>query len=436
MKHRIKPGIAIILLCGLLIAFACTNTRGIEAIAEATPVATNTPAPTPTGTPTPTPTTVPTDTPTPSPTPEPTPAFVTVGVTGDVMAPSGIVSSARQNGGTYDFQPLFAPFADLFRSVDLMCCNLETPLAGREAGYSAPRQPNEGWIFNAPDSFLEALQSSGVDMLTTANNHCLDKGAAGLYRTVEQIRAAGLYQTGSYLDAEDREAHPCMIEINGIRIGFVASTRLVNRGNWGMDTAQQREVIGFLTAHGQENTISEDVIRDIQRVREAGAEFVILFAHWDFETPDPVADVTRGLAQQLFMAGADCIVGSHPHHIKGAEWMTVEREDGPFTGLVLYSLGNFSANVNFEKMVGLFAQLTLKKDMISGAVTLDDAAVLPSFSVRRNGTLAVLPVYRDASRITGVDEPLNEGEQDALLRARAWAERQLGEVPGLRWLDE
>ncbi len=386
----------------------------------------------------PTATPEPTEAPTPEPTatPVPTPAVVTIGAVGDIMAPSQIVEDAKVSGGAYDFMTLFAPFAELFQSVDLMCGNLETPLAGKEAGYST--KTNDGaLVFNAPDSLLDALKASGVDVLTTANNHCLDKDAAGLFRTVEQIRAAGFYQTGTYLSEADRET-PLIVEINGIRIGIVAGTRKPNASKTKrhITDEESRAVISYLI---NDKSITDSAVRDIARVREAGADFVIYFAHWDYESDNPTADVTKGLARQLFTAGADCIVGSHPHRIKGAEFMTVQREDGPYTGLVLYSLGNFTANNRFELMVGLFAKLTIEKNFETGRVSLVDAAVLPTMTIRRGGSgqrFTVVPVYADTAKITGLGSALTSSEIKNLQNARAFAWKRLGTCEGLRVLDE
>lgn len=406
-------------------------------------IAAETAAPeTPTTVPTPTWTPAPTEEPTPvsteEPTPVPSPVDITIGAVGDIMIPSQIVEDAKLSGGEYAFDMLFAPVAELFQSVDLMCGNLETPLAGKEEGFSQRKDSKtNAFLFNAPDSVLDALKASGMDMLTTANNHCLDMGGKGMYRTIEAIRAAGFYQTGTYLNAEDRE-EPCVVEISGVRVGFVASTKKVNVNHAKRDIGEDEKqvAIGYLIDGDKP---SEAVLRDIARVREAGAEFVILFAHWDFESDNPTADSTKKLAKALLAAGADCIIGSHPHRIKGAEYVTVQREDGPYTGLVLYSLGNFTANNRFELMVGLFARITLHKDFGTGRVTLQEARVLPTITIRRSGDrqrFTVVPAYADPSAVTGLRSSLTASEIKTIAKAREHAFKRLGRVEGLLVLDE
>ena len=469
VKDRGKHVILFALIIATFLALACgepSNTErsaempteaGVaptETIGESNPVQlittpaaaqpSDTPSPAPTDTPAPTPEedeiflATPTPSPTPPPTPKPSPVYVTIGAVGDIMVPGGIIEDMKNEDGEYDFHPLFAPFAELFESVDLMCGNLEAPIAGSHESLSGKKSGKTGLIsFNSPDSLLDALKDYGFDLLTTANNHCMDKGAKGLYRTIEVIRAAGIHQTGTYLNAEDRE-HPCIIEVNGIRFGFVASTRLLNHAYKDVGREEERTAIGYLTGSSAAD-LCEEALSDIARVKSAGAEFIIVFAHWDYENDDPTSKNTKRLARQLLEAGADCIIGSHPHRVKDAEYITVTREDGPYTGLVFYSLGNFTANQDFPLMVGLYVQLTVCRDS-DGNVALYDACVMPSYNMRRKVTegprFTVVPAYEDPERIQGLIEPLSDDDIAAIARARALALKKLGTAAGLRVLDE
>ena len=393
----------------------------------------------PTETPTTVPTATPSPEPTPSPTPEPTatpvptPQTAVIGAVGDIMIPSGIIGDVR-SGSNYDFSALFAPCAELFSSVDLMCANLEVPLAGESAGYSAMLTGETGIPrFNAPDSLLDALKDAGFDLLTTANNHVLDKETDGMYRTTEVIRDAGFYQTGTFLDEDDRET-PCIIEVNGIRIGIVAATRVINERIKHITMDEAHVAVGLLSEGDQ---LTDDVLEDLERVKDAGAEFIIVFAHWDYENPNPVDKITRRLAEQLLKAGADCIIGSHPHYVKSIEYTTVLRGREEYTGLVAYSLGNFTANEGFERSTGLYLQLTLEKDFETDTVSLIDAAYLPTFVMRRaieKPRFTAFPVFEDTSSLKRFD--LSRNEQKSFSRAREYAMNVIGEVDGLRLLDE
>lgn len=432
-----------IFLVGACLWFACTQQTDPAAV-QASP-APETPAfsdeaitMAPTEIATPIVTAAPTDTPSPEPTdtPAPTPATVTIGAVGDIMVPSMIVYDVKTGADKYDFSTLFAPMKGWFASVDLMCGNLEVPLAGEKAGYSKSKNEETGlFAFNSPDSLLDTLKADGFDVLTTANNHSMDKGKNGLFRTIETVRNAGFYQTGTYLDADDREK-PLIVEVNGIRLGILASTRLMNSTSKDFLRSEAHTCISFLTEGAD---LSPDILKDIARVKEAGAEYVILFAHWDYENDKPVDKITRRLAEKLLEAGVDCIIGSHPHRVKGAEFLTVNRKNGPYTGLVLYSLGNFTANQDFTCMVGLFVRITLEKDFETNTVTLIDAAVLPTYVMKRkigdHKNFTVVPAYEDPSRITGLLKSLGKSEAETVQKARELALKKLGTVEGLRVLS-
>ena len=86
--------------------------------------------------------------------------------------------------------------------------------------------------FRSPAALAGSLAGAGFDLVLTANNHCLDRGKEGLFRTIETLRAAGLMQTGTYLREEERDA-PCIMTAGGITFGFVTMTESVNAGPWG-----------------------------------------------------------------------------------------------------------------------------------------------------------------------------------------------------------
>lgn len=396
----------------------------LAAFMPATPVPTATPVPAATQSPTP----VPTPEPTATPTPEPTPVYVTVGAVGDIMMMQSQVQNAwNKELQAYDFTPSFTAMQGLFQNTDFLCCNLETPLAGEEAEYSGPMPPQptmapdgttperERQTFNAPDALAHSLAASGFDFVSTANNHVLDRGAKGVRATVSTLRGAGLYQAGSYLSAEDRE-QPCVAEVNGIKIGMVAATFSVNGRESDMDSAER----GWMVARLGER---ERVKQDIDNCKAAGAEFIIAFVHWDEEHMLSPNRSTQKTAVWLLENGVDVIFGSHPHVVQPLEYVTVERESGTYTGLVVYSLGNFISNMAAENCnYGLYVRITLEK-AVDGAVTLYDAGYMPTHCTKNkvNGKTLheVIPAPGDASRVAPNTE-VNDRLLDDLAACRKY----------------
>lgn len=371
----------------------------------------------------------PTATAAPTATPKPTPAYATIGAIGDIMSPETVLNAAWNDGDRqdYNYDEIFRPMRVLTESVDLMCGNLESAMAGEEATYSHGNTGERIYTFNAPDALARDLKEIGLDVLTTANNHCCDRYLDGMIRTAERLRELGFIQTGTYLDEADRQ-RPCIVEVNGISVGIVAATMTVNLSKWRLTDEEQKVNVSILQDEAGE--LTQQVLDDIRRTREAGAEFIIAFIHWDQETDDPVMAVTKRQGQALLEAGADCILGSHPHRIKACEYVTVERDGVPYTGLVVYSMGNFLCTQGREQSLNLFVRLTLKKDA-DGQVTLEGAEYMPTVCYTQNvdgvKKYQIIPALQDVSLLTDTrfGDALPQGIVSGIEYARNLCDRRL-----------
>lgn len=380
-----------------------------------------TPAPTPVETPAPTQTPVPVvaPTPEPTPTPAPTPQAATIGFAGDILIMQTQVQNAKQADGTYDFSGSFAQMQPLFQSVDLMCVNFEGTLAGADAGYSLPRPaappPTEAdptpkqpfQTFNAPDALAENLVAAGVDFASTANNHCLDRGYQGLLRTAETLRAAGLVQGGTYLSEEDRFT-PRLFTANGITVGLVCAAESLNRN----DGLLPKESRGFAVSRLSDD--EELLAQEIAACREAGAEFIIAFVHWGSEFETKANSRQEKTAQRLIAAGADAIIGSHPHVVQPIEWVEAERDGESMRVPVVYSLGNFISNMSRpDTDYGMFVRLCLLRGE-DGGIACTAVEYLPVLCLKQRlesgKTLhQAVPCYAEAT-LASAAEPLEEAE--------------------------
>ncbi|MBQ7246964.1 MAG: CapA family protein [Lachnospiraceae bacterium] len=134
---------------------------------------------------------------------------------GDVVIEYPVLREAAREDGSYDFSPALAPLAGLLRSSDYAVANLETPLGGEEAGYT----PNI-FSMNTPDSIVDALQGIGIDAVTTANNHMMDRGMEALLRTCRVLDDKGMAHTGTYdTIPEDRSLY---FELGGTTVALLS----------------------------------------------------------------------------------------------------------------------------------------------------------------------------------------------------------------------
>jgi capsule synthesis protein PGA_cap len=288
-----------------------------------------------------------------SPTPDP-PAVLTVLGAGDVLIhPPVWEQAAADAGGTgFDFYPIFADLRPAISGADLAICHLETPLA--PAG-----GPFQGFpTFSAPPQLARALARTGYDTCSTASNHTLDQGEAGVTRTIDALAAAGLGWAGTARSATDA-ATPRVREValdgdRTVHVGHLSYTFGFN----GLSPPPGKEWIA--------NRIDADrIIAEAEAARAAGAEIVVLSLHWGTEYQvDPDA-AQLDLAEQLAGSGEiDLILGHHAHVVQ-----PVERLGDTW---VVYGMGNQlarHAEVIDSQREGVLAQVTFTEQDSGWEVT-------------------------------------------------------------------
>jgi len=342
-----------------------------------------------------------------SPTPEPTPPppvfaeAVWLGV-GDIMSHSPQLPGAYNPAtGVYDFTPFFENVKPILSEGDWVMANLETPIAGADFGYSG--YPT----FNAPTELAEALKNAGFNLLSTANNHSLDKGEKGLLRTLDNLKEIGLQAFGTASSQEEADAL-VISEKNGITMGLLSYTYGTN----GIPIPQGKPYLV--------NLIDEAKIKnDIARLREAGADLVTVALHFGSEYQTVPNDSQKTLARSLAAAGADIIAGSHPHVLQPYEMVDSFDDQGrPKQSLIIYSMGNFISNQRGEsKDYGAIFKVNIKKNVTEGTIELTEVEAIPTWVHRyrpdKSYRYRVLPVE---ATIAASNDPLLGAGDYAMLK--------------------
>ena len=296
---------------------------------------------------------------------------------GDLMMHKKQLEIARQQDGSYDFHPQYALIADALGNADYTIANLETTV-GKYNNMAYSGFP----LFNAPETYLDAVKDAGVDFLTLANNHMLDRYFDGMTHTVELVDQWGFDHGGAYRTPEE-QAEPVVVDVNGSKIGMLGYTQMTNGMERFCKTNPREYGIDYLKS----DTFAEDV----QKLRDAGAEVVIAMPHWGQEYRRKPEANTVSLAKKLVAAGVDVVLGSHPHMVQPVEYVTVETEDGGTrTGLVAYSLGNFVSNMVVQYTdSGIILDFTIREKQEGGFEIVDVGAV-PVFCWRSGRMIQAL----------------------------------------------
>lgn len=217
-------------------------------------------------------------------------------------------------------QDPFAPFADWLRRADLRVGNLECVVA--TGGTPEPGKP---YTFRADPRVLPLLKRH-FDGMSVANNHSGDFGKAAFVEMLQLMRKAQLPYFGGGKDLHEAHA-PWIVERNGLRIALLGYVEFKPRS---FEAGAGRPGVAW---SGEEEQVIEDIIAARSRHR---ADLVIPYLHWGWEDEQYTSERQRRFARAMIDAGADLVVGAHPHVTQGVELY----KDRP----IVYSLGNFLFN--------------------------------------------------------------------------------------------
>ncbi|MEU2509069.1 CapA family protein [Streptomyces sp. NPDC007863] len=235
--------------------------------------------------------------------PAPKPAGFTLVASGDVLPHDSIIRRAAADAGDggYDFRPMLAGAKPVVSRADLAICHMET-VYGKAGG------PYTGYpAFKSPPEIAAALGATGYDSCSTASNHTLDDGAAGLGRTLDALDAAGVKHAGSARTAAEA-ARPTLLKAGGATVAQLAYTYDTN---------------GYPLPEGKPwavNLLDESrVIADARAARAAGADVVVVSVHWGTEWQTEPDERQLSLARALTASATggrpdiDLILGTHAH---------------------------------------------------------------------------------------------------------------------------
>ena len=323
----------------------------------------------------------------PAPTQPPfTPRTVTIRAVGDVMMHQAQLEAAARPGEGYDFFPQYAQIAPSLAAADYTIANLETTvgLYGDDPYSGYPR-------FNAPPALLEALRDAGVDFVTLANNHILDRFYDGLLLTMDSVEAAGLAYGGVNRSEEQRQA-PNIVEVDGVGLGMLCYTDYTNGLEKRSDPRAREFGVNYIE--------DADFPAEVQELREAGADAVIACVHWGSEYSRGADENQRRVEERLLSAGVDVILGSHPHVVQPAGMREETLSDGTRrAALVAYSLGNFNSAMTDEYTdSGVILEFTLVEQE-DGDFKVEGAGFVPTYCWEVDGvftTIPALPYYDEA----------------------------------------
>ena len=299
--------------------------------------------------------------------PQKTPKRTRILLGGDVMLSRHVARLARAR---HDPASPLRDLAPVLRSADIAFVNLEAPFSDRG------RLMEHGMIFKTEPNMIAALQTAGIAIVSTANNHARDCDSYGVEFTLSWLEQHGILAVGSAATAEAAHAG-IVVERNGLRVGFLAYTFDQSNGNYkdvdnriaSMDVAKMQADVARLLTHADVVIVS----------MHAGSEY----------RPHPNAQQIA-FAHAAIDAGARVVVGHHPHVTQ--PWECLEN------GVIFYSLGNLV----FDQFQRRETQHGALAEVVFSGKTLESAALLPIDIVETVPRLSAESRKSDVARASSI----------------------------------
>lgn len=331
-------------------------------------------------------TTTTTTRPEPTTTTAPPPRSFSLAATGDVLLHSALWEQATRDAAAagrpgMDFAPMLAGVKALVSEADVAICHMETPVAPAGGPYSS--YP----VFSVPPEIVPALKATGFDACTTGSNHTLDKGTAGIDRTLAAFDAAGMKHAGSARYPEEGAA-TTILDAKGVKVASLSYTFSFN---------------GYALPAGEpwrSNPIDEGrILADAATAKQRGAEVVVVSLHWGNEYVHEPNAQQNDLAPRLIRSpDIDLLLGHHAHVVQ-----PVQNIDGEW---VVYGMGNMIANqLESPREEGLLTRFTFtQQGGVGGPWKVTDAAFEPLMTFH-GGQIRLVPAG-SALKSPGTDPAL------------------------------
>lgn len=326
---------------------------------------------------------------------------VTISAIGDIMAHDDqLKAQFDKDTNTYSFDNNFKYVKPYISKSDLAIGNLETTLAGPKAKYSSfPK-------FNSPDELADAIKNSGIDIVSTINNHTYDRGSDGVYRTLDVLNSKNIEHVGT--KKNDTNENFLIKDIDGVKLGVTAfsygqvygSTTALNGLPVNYNDLNNLNIFNSSYVDIAFNEIKDTL--DVMNNKETDLQAVIL--HWGDEYTRQPNKFQKELAKKLCDYGVDIIIGSHPHMVQPIEMINSGENDNET--LVIYSLGNFLSNQRNEILNkkytedGVIVNIDIDKNLNTGETTISNVEYIPTWVNKYNNkkgklTYEIIPLINE-----------------------------------------
>ena len=342
---------------------------------------------------------------------------------GDLILLKDQVIFAKNNiSGKYEFDDLFKYTSKHFLESDLTIGVYEGPSAGNNTSYSTSNYGDGIPLYlNFPDEFAESVKKAGINLVTTANNHLLDKNIQGAMRTLDLLDKYNIVHVGSYRNQEEKDKIFIM-DVKGIKIGILAYTSIIN--NYKMDTiyTKYKYLTGIIPEEKNNiyyKEIYEEIKNDFIKVKKKSPDIIIVLAHMGTEFLHYANEFQNKWNKIFTDLGADIILGDHSHSLQPLQYIGntfIVNSPGNFVNSYIKNDGDSTA------IIDIYINKQTKKVIGSSAIPMYTKEI-------RKNYFSAIPIY-DLIKYNLI--PLNENERKRVEKIQLMSTKVLvGEKIGI-----
>lgn len=271
------------------------------------------------------------------------------------------------------------------QKAEITMINQEFPFSTR-----GKQAEDKQFTFRVNPEKVKILKELGIDIVTLANNHSLDFGIDALMDSFSTLDGAGIRYVGAG-ESLERAKQLEVINAGGRKIGFLAASRVIPEVSWNVENRTP----GLFCTYD-----STSLVNEIKESKKK-CDYTVVYVHWGVERNNTPEEYQKQLAREYIDAGADIVIGSHPHVLQGIEYYNEKP--------IIYSLGNFIFGKTIEKTIAL--KVTVNSNLESQLQVIP-CSVLNAYTTKLEGQNA-LNLY---DYLTGISYHVSINEEGKVIR--------------------
>jgi fucose 4-O-acetylase-like acetyltransferase/poly-gamma-glutamate capsule biosynthesis protein CapA/YwtB (metallophosphatase superfamily)/lysophospholipase L1-like esterase len=313
---------------------------------------------------------------------------ITISYVGDlILLKDGVIGAYSNETGKYDFKDMFQFTSKYFHSSDLSIGVYEGPSAGNNTSYSTSNYDDKIPLFlNFPDEFAEAVYKSGINLVTTANNHLLDKKIEGAMRTLDILDKYNISHVGSYRNKYEKEEKKIFIKnIKNVKIAILSYTSTMNYYHTDLIYEKYRYLTSIIPKENNKyyKQIYKDVKNDFYKAKKLSPDIIMVLVHMGDEFLH-YTTLFQDKWNKIFSdLGADIILGDHSHAIQPIQYIgrtLVVNSPGNFANSYIKNDGDSTA------IIRIYIDNQSKKVIGASAIPMYTKELRPKF-------FSAIPIY-------------------------------------------